>query len=168
VAKAAHKLMAYKDEYEVARLYTAPEFLQKLEEQFEGDYSLEFNLAPPIIAPKDKTTGKPTKIQFGPWMLKAFGLLAKLKFLRGTKLDPFGYFEERKMERRLIEEYFVTIERLLGDLDAGNHPLAVEIAEVPMTIRGYGHVKHENVQEAQAKREALLAQWPDVENVLAA
>ena len=103
VAKAAFKLMAYKDEYEVARLYSAPEFLQKLEEQFEGDYTLEFNLAPPIIAPKDKTTGLPTKLQFGPWMLKAFGLLAKFKFLRGTALDPFGYFGERKMERALVE-----------------------------------------------------------------
>jgi indolepyruvate ferredoxin oxidoreductase len=160
VAKAAYKLMAYKDEYEVARLYSAPEFLQKLEEQFEGDYTLEFNLAPPIIAPKDKTTGKPTKIQFGPWMLKAFGLLARFKFLRGTKLDPFGYFEERKMERGLIEKYFDTVDMLLRDLNAANHDLAVEITELPMTIRGYGHVKHENVQEAQAKLEALLAQWP--------
>jgi indolepyruvate ferredoxin oxidoreductase len=160
VAKAAYKLMAYKDEYEVARLYSAPEFLEKLEDQFEGDYTLEFNLAPPIIAPKDKATGKPTKIQFGPWMLKAFGLLAKFKFLRGTRLDPFGYFEERKMERGLIEKYFETLDSLLRDLNASNHDLAVEIAELPMTIRGYGHVKHENVQEAHAKLEELLAQWP--------
>ncbi|MFK8049474.1 MAG: indolepyruvate ferredoxin oxidoreductase family protein [Halioglobus sp.] len=160
VAKAAYKLMAYKDEYEVARLYSAPEFLQKLEDQFEGDYTLEFNLAPPIIAPKDKSTGKPTKIQFGPWMLKSFGLLAKFKFLRGTKLDPFGYFAERKMERGLIEKYFETIKTLLASLDNDNHALAVQIAELPMTIRGYGHVKHNNVQEAHAKLEALLAQWP--------
>mgnify|MGYP001824961133 FL=1 len=152
--------MAYKDEYEVARLYSAPEFLEKLEQQFEGDYTLEFNLAPPIIAPKDKTTGKPTKIQIGPWMLKAFGLLAKFKFLRGTKLDPFGYFGERKMERGLIETYFDTVDMLLRDLDAANYNLAVEIAELPMTIRGYGHVKHENVEEAHAKLEELLAQWP--------
>ena len=168
VAKAAYKLMAYKDEYEVARLYSAPEFLQKLEEQFEGDYTLEFNLAPPIIAPKDKTTGKPTKIQIGPWMFKAFGLLAKFKFLRGTKFDPFGYFEERKMERGLIEKYFETIERLLQNLNADNHALAVEIAELPMTIRGYGHVKHENVQEAQEKLEVLLAEWPEIKREIAA
>ena len=168
VAKAAHKLMAYKDEYEVARLYTAPEFLQKLEAQFEGDYTLEFNLAPPVIAPKDQTTGLPTKIQFGPWMLKAFGLLAKFKFLRGTKLDPFGYFEERKMERGLIDKYFDTVAVLLRDLNADNHALAIEIAELPMTIRGYGHVKHENVQEAHAKLEALLAQWPQVKREMAA
>ena len=168
MAKAAYKLMAYKDEYEVARLYSAPEFLQKLEEQFEGDYTLEFNLAPPIIAPKDKTTGLPTKIQFGPWMLKAFGLLAKFKFLRGTKLDPFGYFEERKMERGLIDKYFDTVETLLRDLIADNHALAVEIAELPMTIRGYGHVKHENVQEAHAKLKALLAEWPQVKREMAA
>jgi indolepyruvate ferredoxin oxidoreductase len=168
VAKAAYKLMAYKDEYEVARLYTAPEFLRKLEQQFEGDYTLEFNLAPPIIAPKDDTTGKPTKIQFGPWMLKAFGLLAKFKFLRGTKFDPFGYFEERRMERRLIEEYFDTVDRLLQDLDAKNHTLAVEIAELPMTIRGYGHVKHDNVQEAQARLVELLDQWPVTTREMAA
>jgi indolepyruvate ferredoxin oxidoreductase len=168
VAKAAYKLMAYKDEYEVARLYSAPEFLQKLEEQFEGDYTLEFNLAPPLIAPKDKTTGKPTKIQIGPWILKAFGLLAKFKFLRGTKLDPFGYFAERKMERGLIDKYFDTVETLLKDLNNDNHALAVEIAELPMTIRGYGHVKHDNVQEAHAKLEALLAGWPQVKREMAA
>jgi indolepyruvate ferredoxin oxidoreductase len=152
----------------VARLYSAPEFLQKLEEQFEGDYTLEFNLAPPIIAPKDQTTGLPTKIQIGPWMLKAFGLLAKLKFLRGTKLDPFGYFEERKMERGLIDKYFDIVEVLLRDLNADNHALAIEIAELPMTIRGYGHVKHENVQEAHAKLEALLVEWPQVKREMAA
>jgi indolepyruvate ferredoxin oxidoreductase len=168
VAKAAYKLMAYKDEYEVARLYCAPEFLQKLKEQFEGDYTLEFNLAPPIIAPKDKTSGLPTKIQIGPWMLKAFGLLAKFKFLRGTRLDIFGYFEERKMERGLIDKYFDSVETLLKDLDNDNHALAVEIAELPMTIRGYGHVKHDNVQEAHAKLEALLAEWPQVKRELAA
>ena len=168
VVKAAYKLMAYKDEYEVARLYSAPEFLEKLEGQFEGDYTLEFNLAPPIIAPKDKTTGQPTKIQIGPWMLKAFGLLSRFKFLRGTKLDPFGYFEERKMERGLIEKYFETIDMLLRDLNADNHALAVEIAELPMTIRGYGHVKHENVREAHARLEALVAQWPEVKREMAA
>ena len=167
-AKSAYKLMAYKDEYEVARLYSAPEFLKKLREQFDGDYTLEFNLAPPIIAPKDKTTGKPTKVQFGPWMLKAFGLLAKFKFLRGSKLDPFGYFEERRMERGLIEKYFETMELLLRELDSDNHALAVEIAELPMAIRGYGHVKHENVQQATAKLEALLAEWPVIKQDLAA
>ncbi|MEH6593472.1 MAG: DUF6537 domain-containing protein, partial [Halioglobus sp.] len=141
---------------------SAPEFLQKLEDQFEGDYTLEFNLAPPIIAPKDKTTGKPTKIQIGPWMLKAFGVLAKFKFLRGTKLDPFGYFAERKMERDLIEKYFATVEALLTELNDDNHALAVQIAELPMNIRGYGHVKHESVQETHAKLEELLEQWPNI------
>jgi indolepyruvate ferredoxin oxidoreductase len=168
VAKAAYKLMAYKDEYEVARLYSAPEFLQKLEEQFEGDYTLGFNLAPPIIAPKDKTTGLPTKIQIGPWILKAFGLLAKFKFLRGTKLDPFGYFEERKMERGLIDKYFETIDVLLTDLAAANLHQAIEIAELPMTIRGYGHVKHENVQAAQATLESMMAEWPVARQIIAA
>ncbi|MEP0200852.1 MAG: indolepyruvate ferredoxin oxidoreductase family protein [Halioglobus sp.] len=168
VAKAAYKLMAYKDEYEVARLYSAPEFLQKLQEQFEGDYTLEFNLAPPIIAPKDKTTGLPTKIQFGPWMLKSFGILAKFKFLRGTAFDPFGYFAERKMERALIEAYFERVELLLRDLNSDNYELAVKIAALPMTIRGYGHIKHENVEEAQATLDALMAQWPQIKQEMAA
>ncbi|MGI9284701.1 MAG: DUF6537 domain-containing protein, partial [Pseudomonadales bacterium] len=168
VAKAAYKLMAYKDEYEVGRLYSAPEFRQKLEAQFEGDYKLEFNLAPPIIAPKDKSTGNPTKIQFGPWMLKAFGLLAKFKFLRGTAFDPFGYFAERKMERGLIEKYFDTIDTLLKELNGDNHALAVEIAELPMTIRGYGHVKEENAEKAHAQLTKLMAEWPGSAKKLAA
>ncbi|MFK7733274.1 MAG: indolepyruvate ferredoxin oxidoreductase family protein [Pseudomonadales bacterium] len=160
VAKAAYKLMAYKDEYEVARLYSEPEFKEKLQAQFEGDYTLEFNLAPPIIAPTDEKTGAPTKIQFGPWMLTAFGWLAKFKFLRGSRIDPFAYLPERKMERELIEEYFATITALLGDLSSDNLELAVAIAEVPMSIRGYGHVKDANVEKAQAALQELLAQWP--------
>ncbi|MFK7731798.1 MAG: indolepyruvate ferredoxin oxidoreductase family protein [Pseudomonadales bacterium] len=168
VAKAAHKLMAYKDEYEVARLYSEPEFKQKLQAQFEGDYTLEFNLAPPIISPTDKKTGAPTKMQFGPWMLTAFGWLAKLKFLRGSRFDPFGYLPERKVERELIDKYFSTINALLSELNSDNLQLAVAIAEVPMSIRGYGHIKDGNVEKAHAKLQELLAQWPGEAKQIAA
>ncbi len=168
VAKAAYKLMAYKDEYEVARLYSAPEFIQKLQAQFEGDYTLAFNLAPPIIAPKDKATGLPTKRQFGPWMLKVFAVLAKFKFLRGTALDPFGYFAERKMERALIDTYFETVELLLRDLNSDNYDLAIEIAALPMTIRGFGHIKQQNVKEARERAAALMMQWPQIKRDIAA
>ena len=162
VAKAAFKLMAYKDEYEVARLYSEPEFLEKLEEQFEGDYRLQFNLSPPIIAPKDKNTGKPDKIQIGAWILTVFGLLAKFKFLRGTKIDPFGYLSDRKIERDLIEQYFDTIEFLIKGINSDNYELAVEIAAIPMSIRGYGHIKHESVLEARQENGILLKKWYDV------
>jgi indolepyruvate ferredoxin oxidoreductase len=162
VAKAAFKLMAYKDEYEVARLYSQPEFLEKLEEQFEGDYRLQFNLSPPIIAPKDKNTGKPDKIQLGGWMLSMFGLLAKFKFLRGTRLDPFGYLADRKIERDLIKQYFDTIELLIKDLNSNNYELAIEIARVPMSIRGYGHIKHESVLKAREQNSILLKKWSEI------
>jgi len=162
VAKAAFKLMAYKDEYEVARLYSQPEFLEKLEEQFEGNYRLQFNLSPPIIAPKDKNTGKPDKIQLGGWMLSMFGLLAKFKFLRGTRLDPFGYLADRKIERDLIKQYFDTIELLIKDLNSNNYELAIEIARVPMSIRGYGHIKHESVLKAREQNSILLKKWSEI------
>lgn len=159
VARYAYKLMAYKDEYEVARLYADPAFQQKLEAQFEGDYKLEFNLAPPLLARKDKKTGIPRKIQFGPWMLKAFGLLRHFKFLRGTALDPFGYTAERQKERALIEEYETVVTGLLQDLDSDNFDLAVELARLPEAIRGFGHVKERYMAEVDAQRSRLLAKW---------
>jgi len=159
VAQNLFKLMAYKDEYEVARLYADPNFKRKLQEAFEGGYRLEFNLAPPVMAPRDKDTGELTKTTFGPWMLPAFGLLAKLRFLRGSALDPFGKTAERREERALIEEYEATVAELLERLDHDSHPLAVQIASIPEEIRGYGHVKERHLQVARAKGESLLAAW---------
>ena len=155
VALYAYKLMAYKDEYEVARLYASGEFVEKLNAQFEGNFKLEFNLAPPGIAPKDKVTGKPKKIRLGGWMLKAFGILAKFKGLRGTAFDVFGKTAERKMERQLIEDYFAMIEEVIGSLEASNYALAVEIAELPDLIRGFGHVKEDNVETFEAQKQKL-------------
>jgi indolepyruvate ferredoxin oxidoreductase len=156
VARYLHKLMAYKDEYEVARLYTDPAFMQKIEGMFEGDVKLKFHLAPPLLAKKDKQ-GHLVKQEFGPWMMKAFGILAKLKGLRGTALDVFGYTDERKMERALIAEYRRTVEALLTKLNADNLAQAVAIASIPEEIRGFGHVKERNLAAAKRKEAELLA-----------
>ena len=131
VARYYAKLMAYKDEYEVARLHADPAFMQKIEGMFEGDYKVVFHLAPPMLNKPDPATGEAKKSTFGPWMMRGFRLLAKLKGLRGTAFDIFGRTEERRTERALIVEYAATVEELLGKLTPANHALAVEIASVP-------------------------------------
>jgi indolepyruvate ferredoxin oxidoreductase len=157
VARSAHKLMAYKDEYEVARLYTDGAFLRQLRQQFEGDYRLEFHLAPPLLAERDPTTGHLKKKAYGPWMLKAFALMARLKGLRGTMLDPFGRTAERRRERAMIGEYERLVEELISNLTHDNHPLAVEIARLPLDIRGFGHVLEANYRKVKAREAELLA-----------
>jgi len=159
VARYGFKLMSYKDEYEVARLHSDPAFMRRIEGMFEGDYRLKFHLAPPIFNKPDPVTGEARKSEFGSWMSIAFRLLAKLKFLRGTALDVFGHTEERRTERRLIEEYEATIAELLGRLSRENHALAAEIASVPEHIRGFGHVKHRHLDGAKKKEAELLAQF---------
>jgi indolepyruvate ferredoxin oxidoreductase len=158
VARYAFKLMAYKDEYEVARLYTSGDFQRKLEQQFEGDYKLKFHLAPPLLAKKD-AQGHLVKQEFGPWVFTAFKWLARFRGLRGSAFDIFGKTAERKMERQLIVDYFATIDGLLPTLDSGNVDLAAEIAGIPEHIRGYGHVKEEHLHAAKAREAGLLAQW---------
>jgi indolepyruvate ferredoxin oxidoreductase len=157
VARFYFKLLAYKDEYEVARLYTDGTFLKAIEAQFEGDYRLEFNLAPPLAAQRDLETGHLKKRTFGPWMLRAFRLLAKLRRVRGTKLDIFGYSAERRLERQLIADYERVAEELAAGLDHANHDLAVRIAEVPDQIRGFGHVKQAHLEKAKRLEAELLA-----------
>jgi indolepyruvate ferredoxin oxidoreductase len=159
VARYYAKLMAYKDEYEVARLHSDPAFMQKIEGMFEGDYKVVFHLAPPMLNKPEPATGEAKKSRFGPWMMQAFGLLAKLKGLRGTALDIFGGTEERRTERALISEYAATMEQLLEKLTPANHALAVEIASVPETIRGYGHVKMRHLKQAETLRAELLAKF---------
>ena len=159
------KLLAYKDEYEVARLYTAPEFKRQLEETFQGNYRLSFNLAPPMLSKTDKASGLPKKREFGPWMMPAFGLLAKLRFLRGTALDIFGYTAERKMERALITRYETTINKLCEEITVENYTAAVAIAEVPEFIRGYGHVKDQHLEKARVMEKTLWRRFeglPDI------
>ena len=159
VARYYYKLMAYKDEYEVARLYTDPAFMAKVKAQFEGDYALKFHLAPPLLA-KRNDKGELVKKQYGAWMFKAFGVLAKLKGLRGGAFDIFGYTEERKTERALIGEYRKTVEGLLGLLSKDNLGTAVGIASIPEDIRGYGHVKERHLKAAREKQAALMAVYP--------
>lgn len=158
VARYLFKLMAYKDEYEVARLHTDAAFTQKIAGMFEGDFKLTHHLAPPLVA-KTNDKGELIKQAYGPWMRSAFGVLARLKGLRGTALDPFGRTEERKTERALIGEYRACIEELLRTLSAGNLAHAVEIARIPEEIRGYGHVKVRHLAAARGKWESLMAQW---------
>ncbi len=158
VARYFFKLMAYKDEYEVARLYTSGEFKRRIEQQFDGDYKVHFHLAPPLLAKKD-AEGRLQKREYGPWVFTAFKLLAKLRGLRGSALDIFGYTEERKSERQLIADYEKTIGGLLDTLDAGNVGLAAEIAGIPEQIRGYGHVKEAHLHKAKAREAELLKEW---------
>jgi indolepyruvate ferredoxin oxidoreductase len=162
VARYLFKLMAYKDEYEVARLHADTRFLAKVAAQFEGemgkDYQLAYHLAPPSLAKKN-AKGELQKQRFGPWMLTAFKTLARLKGLRGTPFDPFGRNEERRVERELIVEYRESIEEVLRALGPANLALAVEIARIPELIRGYGHVKARHLAAARPKWDALMAEW---------
>ena len=158
VARYLFKLMAYKDEYEVARLHTDRAFTDKIAAMFEGDYKLVHHLAPPAIAKKNNR-GELIKQPFGPWMRSAFSVLARLKGLRGSAFDPFGRSEERKTERALIGEYRASIEELLGHLSAERLPLALDIARIPEDIRGYGHVKERHLKAARTKWQGLMALW---------
>lgn len=155
----AFKLMAYKDEYEVARLYTDGKFEAYLKSQFKGG-ELRFWLAPPMISKKD-SHGHLTKKRFGAWMWTGFRVLAKFKGLRGTRLDIFGYTEERKMERALRDTYLANLSRIASELTPANHGLAVEIARVADEIRGFGHVKEAAVETARAREAELWAGWPE-------
>jgi indolepyruvate ferredoxin oxidoreductase len=167
IAKSLFKLMSYKDEYEVARLYTDGRFVEQLKTQFEGDFSLKFNLAPPLFAKKD-AKGHLVKAEYGSWMWKAFQLLARFKGLRGGAFDIFGYTEERKMERALITEYRALVAELMAGLSAANHEQAVAIAGLPEKIRGFGHVKEKAVAEYQASKAKMLAAFKAVDRAHAA
>ena len=159
VARYYAKLLSYKDEYEVARLYTDGAFRNKIAAMFEGDYKLVFHLAPPLLARADARTGEPGKMRFGGWMLGVFKILARLKGLRGTAFDIFGSSEERRMERALIVEYEQTVATLMAGLTQDKHALALEIASLPETIRGYGHLKAKSAAAARAKGEQLLTHY---------
>ncbi len=165
VANNLAKLMAYKDEYEVARLYVDPVFKEKLRAQFEGepgrDYQLHFHLAPPLFA-KRNDQGLLVKKKFGPWMLSAFKILARLKGLRGTAFDVFGKTQERRQERGLVREYFQMMDEFAQTLTEQNLAAAIELASLPDDIRGFGHVKEKNLQTAQARRGVLLDNYRNV------
>ncbi len=157
VARGYAKLLAYKDEYEVARLYRGAAFQSALAAQFEGAERIEVHLAPPLLARRDPRTGRLQKRAYGPWVLSAFRLLAPLKLLRGTRLDPFGRTEERRAERRLIGEYEGDVATMLDRLSPATLAAAVALAGLPERIRGFGHVKEKATREATAERARLLA-----------
>jgi indolepyruvate ferredoxin oxidoreductase len=167
VARNLFKLMAYKDEYEVARLHTDRSFLDRVNGMFEGDFKLNYHLAPPIIARKNER-GELQKRQFGPAMLTAFRLLARLKGLRGTALDIFGRTEERRTERALIGEYRDSMEQILTSLNGANHALALEVARLPEQIKGFGHVKERNLAAVRNRWAGLMQQWHDPQGARAA
>jgi indolepyruvate ferredoxin oxidoreductase len=160
VARNLAKLMAYKDEYEVARLHSAPEFLAELRSQFEGepgkDYQLHFHLAPPMTAARD-AAGRLVKRSYGPWMMQAFSVLARFKGLRGTLLDPFGKTAERRRERALVEDYFALVRLFCETLAPEHLDTALELGRLPEKIRGYGHVKEKAMDAAAERRARLMA-----------
>ncbi|MBU6440332.1 MAG: 2-oxoacid:acceptor oxidoreductase family protein, partial [Betaproteobacteria bacterium] len=158
VARTLFKLMAYKDEYEVARLHSDPSFARSLREQFDGDFKLRYHMAPPLFS-RPGPDGRPRKIEFGPWMGTALRLLRHGKVLRGSAFDPFGRSEERRAERALIQRYRESVESLLAGLRADNLDLAVRVAEMPSRIAGYGPVKQRSMEQVLPQWEALLQQW---------
>ena len=159
VARYYFKLLAIKDEYEVARLYAETDFLQRVAAQFEGDYKLRFWLAPPATNKPDGKSGEARKTKYGPWMMPVFRVLAKLRRLRGGALDVFGRTAERRMERQLIVDYEKLVDELIGALGPQNYELAVSLASVPEYIRGYGHVKDRHLKDAKAREAALLERF---------
>jgi indolepyruvate ferredoxin oxidoreductase len=159
VARYLFKLMAYKDEYEVARLHATHTWAQVGKEVAGENLRLEFHLAPPILGRRDPNTGQLRKMAFGPWILPVFRMLAKLKFLRGTPFDPFGYTQERRTERRLIEDYEQMLDEILDRLTPENRRLGVALASIPEKIRGFGHVKARHLKAAKADEAALMDQF---------
>ena len=160
VARYLFKLMAYKDEYEVARLYADLSFERQVRNDIGGEHlRYQVHLAPPLLARRDKITGVPRKMTFGPWIFPVFRMLAKFKFLRGTVFDPFGYTTERKIERSLVREYEALLEEIFAKLTPENHHLAVGLAAIPDKIRGFGHVKLRHLKTAKADESALLEQF---------
>jgi indolepyruvate ferredoxin oxidoreductase len=151
------KLLAYKDEYEVARLYTDGHFEKQLRDQFEGEYKFSFNLAPPILSRGVDALGRPKKRAFGSWMMSVFRVLAKFRFLRGTALDVFSYSTDRKLERELIADYEKDVASVLSLLSQATHDTALELLSLPDRIRGYGPVKDKAVKDAKARHEQLTA-----------
>ncbi len=160
-AKGLYKLMAYKDEYEVGRLYSAPEFKAALDAQFSKHDRLEFHLSPPLFARKDKFSGEPRKYAFGAWMMPLFGFLAKRKTLRGGTFDIFGYSAERKLERKMIGDYEALLGEIGEKLTAQNHRVATDLAANALEIKGFGHIKLKNYEIAKKKEAALLAKFRD-------
>jgi indolepyruvate ferredoxin oxidoreductase len=158
VARNYFKLLAHKDEYEVARLYTDGRFEMAVQGAFEGTFTLQYHFAPPFLAKVDPVSGEPQKRHFGAWIRPALSVLARLRFLRGTAWDPFSYSDERRLDLALIDEYEASVGALLARLDAANHALVVEIASLPEQVRGYGPVRARSARDMRARREERMEQ----------
>jgi len=157
VAHGYFKVLAYKDEYEVARLHGSPAFLEQIQRTFEGDYRVRFHLAPPLLSRPDPRTGQVRKREYGAWMLPVFRVLARLKWLRGTRLDPFGWLPDRRLERQLVADYERLVDEVLARLRPDNHAVAVELASLPAQVRGFGHVKRRHLDAVRVREQELLA-----------
>ena len=159
VARNYYKLLAIKDEYEVARFYTDGEFERQVAGAFEGDYQLRYHFAPPLLAKPDPKTGVPRKRKYGPWMTPVLRFVARMRWARGRWFDPFGHTEERRLERALVHEYEALLDALLPPLDRANLPTAIALASLPDGIRGYGHVKRKSIDAARAREAELRARF---------
>jgi indolepyruvate ferredoxin oxidoreductase len=159
VARNYFTVLAYKDEYEVARLHTETGFLEGVRRNFGADVRVAFNLSPPLFAAKDPATGRPKKYEIGAWLLPVLRMLVKLRRLRGTKLDPFGYTADRKLERQWLAHYEQLLERVLGELDAARFDIALDLARLPALVRGYGPIKRAAAARAAETERALLERW---------
>jgi indolepyruvate ferredoxin oxidoreductase len=167
VARNYFKVLAVKDEYEVARLQCDPAFRAEIRARYTGRYRLHFHLAPPLLARRDAVSGTPRKVRFGPWMGGVFAVLARLRFLRGTALDPFAYTAERKAERELVREYETVVNQVCSGLAAGNRDLAIRLAGFPEEIRGFGHVKLRSLERVRPQLAQWRQQWAAQAGVLA-
>jgi len=167
LAQNLFKLMAYKDEYEVARLYSDPAFRKEIQAAFGKDVKLSVQLAPPLLSRIDPATGRPRKMTFGPWIFPLFSVLARFKRLRGTWLDPFGWTAERRLERQLVEDYIGLFERILPSLSVGNYETALQLASLPESISGFGPVKEDRIAVAKARKDELLAEFEHLDAITA-
>ncbi|MGO1693367.1 MAG: DUF6537 domain-containing protein [Marinobacter sp.] len=155
VAQHLYRFMAFKDEYEVARLFAETDFMKEVNNTFEGDFKIHFHLAPPIMNRGTDAQGRPKKRQFGPWMFRAFKLLAKFRVLRGTAIDPFSYSADRKMDRAQLKDYQRLVERIVSELETSNYDTFLQLAELASEIRGYGPVREQAAEAVQEKQEQL-------------
>jgi len=156
VAQQLYRFMAFKDEYEVARLFAETDFMKEVNNTFEGDFKVHFHLAPPIMNRGTDAQGRPKKRQFGPWMFQAFKLLAKFRVLRGTTIDPFSYSADRKMDRAQLKDYQQLVERIVSELEASNYDTFLQLAELASEVRGYGPVREQAAEAVQEKQSQLI------------
>jgi indolepyruvate ferredoxin oxidoreductase len=159
VARYYFAVLAYKDEYEVARLHTATGFVESVKRNFGAEARMSFHFSPPLFARRDPATGRPRKYELGPWMLPVLRVLAKLKWLRGSKLDPFAYGADRRLERELLARYETALERIVAELDESRFTIALELAALPGHVRGFGPVKRAAAANARATERRLWDLW---------